>query len=147
MHGGIIIDPKEYSLNVAPGSVGFIPGSKLTRSSEIKLDTFTDDEILCCHNQVYAFSLVTKRWGRFYMRNIKDVEYNAAAFDSLVIPAHQKSMIRSLVNDHQNEHSNFDDLVKGKGKGLIFLLHGPPGVGKTLTAGKHSIHFNYQTAY
>jgi SpoVK/Ycf46/Vps4 family AAA+-type ATPase len=26
------------------------------------------------------------------------------------------------------------DLIKGKGKGLIILLHGPPGVGKTLTA-------------
>jgi ATP-dependent Lon protease len=28
------------------------------------------------------------------------------------------------------------DFVKGKGNGLIFLLHGPPGVGKTCTAGK-----------
>lgn len=26
------------------------------------------------------------------------------------------------------------DLIRGKGKGLIFLLHGAPGVGKTLTA-------------
>jgi len=28
------------------------------------------------------------------------------------------------------------DFVKGKGSGLIFLLHGRPGVGKTCTAGK-----------
>lgn len=28
------------------------------------------------------------------------------------------------------------DFVKGKGNGLIFLLHGKPGVGKTCTAGK-----------
>lgn len=27
------------------------------------------------------------------------------------------------------------DFVKGKGEGLIFLLHGKPGVGKTYTAG------------
>ncbi|KAI8305743.1 ATPase [Colletotrichum sp. SAR11_59] len=26
------------------------------------------------------------------------------------------------------------DIIKGKGKGLVILLHGPPGVGKTLTA-------------
>jgi len=26
------------------------------------------------------------------------------------------------------------DIVEGKGKGLVILLHGPPGVGKTLTA-------------
>jgi len=29
---------------------------------------------------------------------------------------------------------DFDDLIKGKGKGMVFLLHGPPGVGKTFTA-------------
>ncbi|CAJ2500031.1 Uu.00g028840.m01.CDS01 [Anthostomella pinea] len=28
----------------------------------------------------------------------------------------------------------FDDIVKGKGQGLVCVLHGPPGVGKTLTA-------------
>jgi DNA polymerase III delta prime subunit len=28
------------------------------------------------------------------------------------------------------------DFVSGKGTGRVFLLHGPPGVGKTLTAGK-----------
>jgi DNA polymerase III delta prime subunit len=28
------------------------------------------------------------------------------------------------------------DFVKGKGQGLIFLLHGSPGVGKTCTAGE-----------
>ncbi|OCK72941.1 P-loop containing nucleoside triphosphate hydrolase protein [Lepidopterella palustris CBS 459.81] len=28
----------------------------------------------------------------------------------------------------------FDDVIAGKGQGLIFLLYGPPGVGKTLTA-------------
>lgn len=28
------------------------------------------------------------------------------------------------------------DFVGGKGNGLIFLLHGGPGVGKTFTAGK-----------
>jgi len=27
------------------------------------------------------------------------------------------------------------DFVEGKGSGLIFLLHGTPGVGKTFTAG------------
>lgn len=32
------------------------------------------------------------------------------------------------------------DFVKGKGEGLIFLLHGKPGVGKTYTAGELSRH-------
>jgi AAA+ superfamily predicted ATPase len=29
---------------------------------------------------------------------------------------------------------NFDDVVRGKGRGIILQLSGPPGVGKTLTA-------------
>lgn len=30
------------------------------------------------------------------------------------------------------------DFVQGKGSGLIFLLHGHPGVGKTCTAGERN---------
>jgi len=26
----------------------------------------------------------------------------------------------------------YDDIIKGKGEGLVFLLHGTPGLGKTL---------------
>ena len=36
---------------------------------------------------------------------------------------------RQVKNNEQ-----FDDFVQGKGKGIIMLLAGPPGVGKTLTA-------------
>lgn len=36
------------------------------------------------------------------------------------------------------------DFVKGKGNGLIFLLHGRPGVGKTCTAGELSFIFPHQ---
>ncbi|RDL38442.1 uncharacterized protein BP5553_02782 [Venustampulla echinocandica] len=46
----------------------------------------------------------------------------------------QKDMILSLVNIHSDQRVAFDDVIKGKGKGMIFLLHGVPGVGKTLTA-------------
>lgn len=40
----------------------------------------------------------------------------------------------NLVIAHSSGASNFDDFVKGKGLGLIGLLFGPPGSGKTLTA-------------
>lgn len=40
-----------------------------------------------------------------------------------------------MIKIHKDERLQFDDLIKGKGKGMIFLLHGEPGVGKTLTAG------------
>ena len=48
----------------------------------------------------------------------------------------QRDLVHDLVQAHyssENEQA-FDDIVTAKGKGLIGLLTGPPGVGKTLTA-------------
>ena len=66
-------------------------------------------------------------------------------FQKLVLPDGHKDIVRALVNTHarrvtggtrptttQPKHEF--DLVKGKGQGLIILLHGAPGVGKTSTA-------------
>lgn len=36
----------------------------------------------------------------------------------------------------QRSAANYDDVIKGKGKRIIFLQHGPPGVGQTFTAGR-----------
>lgn len=47
-----------------------------------------------------------------------------------------KELIQSLITVHKRENASlgFDDLIKGKGNGLVILLHGAPGTGKTLTA-------------
>jgi len=37
------------------------------------------------------------------------------------------------------------DFIQGKGRGQIILLHGPPGVGKTCTAGKFA-YISYELA-
>lgn len=42
-------------------------------------------------------------------------------------------MIYALV-DVQTSAKKMDDIITGKGNGLIVLLHGSPGTGKTLTA-------------
>jgi SpoVK/Ycf46/Vps4 family AAA+-type ATPase len=129
-----MIDFKEFTTNVETPSRVPVPGGPKVKVSELRDDSLTDDEILLCKPTVYAFSMVAKRWGVFLVDNIKEVEYNKTAFDDLIIPQAQKSLIRSLVNDHAQNTSTYDDIIEGKGKGLIFLLHGPPGVGKTLTA-------------
>ena len=46
----------------------------------------------------------------------------------------QKLLISSLVKQHTSQSTGFDDLVAGKGRGLVGLLCGNPGCGKTLTA-------------
>lgn len=68
------------------------------------------------------------------MDRLEPVGWSDKAFDSLVLHPKQKSMVLSLVKQHKKRASLFDDVVIGKGKGLIGLLSGNPGCGKTLTA-------------
>lgn len=72
-----------------------------------------------------------------------DGDWKQNAFDSLVFPRDgldRKNIIRSLVAQHFQDKESLtsreeqSDIVRGKGKGLIILLHGAPGVGKTTTA-------------
>jgi SpoVK/Ycf46/Vps4 family AAA+-type ATPase len=65
-------------------------------------------------------------------------------FRDLVIPESYKSLLKAMVKNHSsgmdNEKKSISkpttevDLVRGKGRGLIIFLYGPPGVGKTSTA-------------
>lgn len=53
-----------------------------------------------------------------------------------MLKALARSFMRITKHGNQIEHNPWAaDFVKGKGNGLIFLLHGKPGVGKTITAG------------
>ncbi|TVY82813.1 putative 26S proteasome regulatory subunit-like protein [Lachnellula suecica] len=104
---------------------------KLDGTDEYMLSN--EDFILCDH-QVPGFSLAEKNWCWWDVDKIIDVELNTAAFERLLLPQEQKDMIYSLVEVHTNHNLSFDDVIKGKGKGMIFLLHGVPGTGKTLTA-------------
>lgn len=60
-------------------------------------------------------------------------------FEKLILPRGHKEIIRALISTLARK-ANMDgprsefDVIKGKGKGLIILLHGAPGVGKTSTA-------------
>ncbi|KAH8586806.1 P-loop containing nucleoside triphosphate hydrolase protein, partial [Bisporella sp. PMI_857] len=50
----------------------------------------------------------------------------------LVLEPDVKELIRRMISSHNP--SREVDFVSRKGRGLIFLLQGPPGCGKTLTA-------------
>ena len=109
--------------------------SKPIKTEDGDLESFSDDDFLICKSRMPGFSLTKKRWCYFEVDCIEDVELNPRAFDRLFLADGQKKTILSLVQAHTNETSDFDDVIKGKGKGMVFLLHGVPGVGKTLTAG------------
>ncbi|KAG6357689.1 hypothetical protein INS49_013568 [Diaporthe citri] len=85
---------------------------------------------------LYGFSFDDKTWGAFAESSIYDVVWNESAIDMLVLPPEKKEFIQVVVKAHgSGEHAaRFDDFIRNKGKGLLGLLAGPPGVGKTMTA-------------
>jgi hypothetical protein len=139
IRGRIIVDFKKF------GSVRPSHHEYIVQSGSLKVDLsgepiITDEEWCLFDSRVPGFSLSAKRWCFFELDRMTEFEYNTRAFESLALPDDQKAMLSSLVRVH-TEELQFDDLVKGKGKGLIFLLHGEPGVGKTLTAGTYLLVF------
>lgn len=80
---------------------------------------------------VYGFSFRAKRWGRMTVSQMSEINWRSDSFDKLVLDEEQKKMVKALV---EHNDGSFTDIIEGKGGGCIFLLHGPPGQGKTLTA-------------
>ncbi|EME42438.1 hypothetical protein DOTSEDRAFT_26035 [Dothistroma septosporum NZE10] len=125
-----MVDPQQFYLREGLSQEGFEISVKL-----IDKDKLEGDELLLCYSHDPAVSLTLKCSGWCDVSFVTDVEYNTAAFEALVLPAEKKEMIRSIMKQQERPSSpSFDDLIEGKGKGLIMLLHGPPGVGKTFTA-------------
>src|SRR5271168_3482041 len=65
---------------------------------------------------------------------VQEIVWDKYAFDKLVISQDCKDLILAVAESQIQHKENFDDVIQGKGKGMIMLLSGPPGVGKTLTA-------------
>ena len=102
--------------------------------NEIKQQVFTEEELIIASPVVLGYSFSEKLWLEFSLSGIDKIKWNAEAFDSLVLPSRIKQNLKGLVSSHRfNAAKTIDDVIQGKGKGLNVVLHGPPGVGKTLT--------------
>lgn len=95
-----------------------------------------DDFSLLLPATIRGYGFHDKKWIDLPMERIRDVHWNSDTFDRrLVLNSKKKEMIKALVTIHtSDEKPKKTDIVTGKGDGLILLLHGGPGTGKTLTA-------------
>lgn len=117
------------------------------------------EDLLLLPDRVPAFVLRTRKWvmlqlGRYEADgkmnpSLKPMDPDPLAWNDLKLPNDEstertlessgqarkghKNIIKSLVDKHFAKDMEFD-LVRDKGRGLIVLLHGVPGVGKTSTA-------------
>ncbi|KAJ3535655.1 hypothetical protein NM208_g7048 [Fusarium decemcellulare] len=136
VHSRIMIDGEGYesaAIRTKRISIEARPLIETARNQHMNLEE--GEALICCH-EMGGFDFARREWALFNVEHIQDVQFNSDAFQQLVFSHEKKRLIQSLVDQRHAKDSSFDDLIKGKGKGLIFLLHGPPGVGKTFTAGK-----------
>ncbi|RYP55459.1 hypothetical protein DL770_010908 [Monosporascus sp. CRB-9-2] len=128
IHGRIIIDTEAFNT--------FNPNESVSVSSGIAT-ALDDGQCLLATPMLRGYSLKEKRWLEFRLDFVREIVWNEQAFDVLVLPPGQqglKQLILALVRSQARHKDSFDDVIQGKGRGVIMLLSGPPGVGKTLTA-------------
>lgn len=82
---------------------------------------------------VMAHNLQEKSWKSLHVDRITEVVWNKQAFTDLVTDHKTKELVQAVVMKQLNA-TQATDFVTGKGNGLIMLLHGAPGTGKTFTA-------------
>jgi hypothetical protein len=133
--GRVMIDPRMMG-QFDPNYSGFSRRQGvISRTYEFSKNdednTPPENDLYLCPPSIHGFSFRAKKWGEFSMDNLKPITFDETAITHLVIEPERKSVIRSLV---EHSEDSFSDIISGKGGGCIFLLHGEPGTGKTLTA-------------
>ena len=110
------------------------PGEDGATENRPKHRPLTSKELLLAVPYVRGYALKNKKWFILFLDQIIPIKFSDNAFQSLVLPNEQKDLILAFVESQVKHKHEFDDIIEGKGRGMIMLLSGPPGVGKTLTA-------------
>ncbi|KAH8655432.1 hypothetical protein BX600DRAFT_469621 [Xylariales sp. PMI_506] len=96
--------------------------------------SLTEDQLLILPAIIPGYSLREKKWVTLKIEQTGEVLWNKKAFERLVLDRETKDLLRALIDVRMSSTKKFSDLVEGKGNGLVMLLHGSPGTGKSLTA-------------
>ncbi|KAG8782472.1 hypothetical protein FRC12_020786 [Ceratobasidium sp. 428] len=100
------------------------------------------DDVLCLMPPAHlGYSFSAKLWGRISVDDLSEISFNENAFDRLVLSDDYKDIIKAQVETFSKRGDELvSDLVENKGGGMVMVLHGKPGTGKTLTAEAISEH-------
>lgn len=118
--------PSTATSKVAPGAAGADSSGEEKPvntpeedASEMALE-FTDEDYLLASPVVLGFSFSEKLWLEFAVSRVHDIKWNEDAWDSLVLPPETKDLVQALVKSRkQNATQTIDDVIQGKGKGLV----------------------------
>lgn len=145
----VIVDPDATSKAIIQATIdqkntiwhhAFFDGG-VVNNDEIK--DFTDEEFAVCPSNITVYSLDDNDWYSVDVGRLKDKEWRPKTFDRLVLEQDRKDTLIRLAktNSKLMQSKKSKDVIEGKGKGVVLLLHGPPGVGKTVSfAAKSRLH-------
>ena len=93
----------------------------------------SDDNTILLPSRVMAYVLRDRKFVQLDSRSLSQIPKQTNVFDNLKINPHHKEMVLALVDSHfhkMNKHSERhilgQDLIQGKGEGLVILLHEVP---------------------
>lgn len=99
-----------------------------------KRASFTEEELLIASPVVLGFDLSEKCWLEFSVSGLHEIQWNENALHSVLIPDCTKQNLNTLIShDLSTGANNSASIAKRTRKGVNVALHGPPGVGKTMT--------------
>ena len=129
----------------------FVNYTTLLRFQNIEEPFLSDDYVMLLPFRVYGYAMLNRKWFPLNINLVSDItpdqlQTTAAGYHDLVLPPGHKKLLQAIVKNQVRDSKQSPgkrdegpddfqmDVVKGKGEGLIILLHGAPGVGKTSTA-------------
>ncbi|KAK5080458.1 hypothetical protein LTR05_008568 [Lithohypha guttulata] len=106
--------------------------------------TLSDNELMMCPPTVLGCGLGLKFWGEFVVDHIHRIDWPSAPFDRVAIPRSIKTTLMSVTQQYFSSPHGEPAAMQEIGtvrRGIRILLHGPPGVGNTLTAQALACHY------
>jgi len=136
---GVSEDTEEYEdgddrYDEYPSEDDGINQTTVVNGKSMKHLPLTDDQLILCSCILKGYALKLKPWLDFFVDSVSEITWNSSALKNLVLPSSQKELILAFATSQIKNKDSFDDIISGEGKGIIMLLSGGPGIGKTLTA-------------
>ncbi|KAI0204980.1 hypothetical protein F4808DRAFT_317059 [Astrocystis sublimbata] len=142
---GIEMRQRRENLNVDNFLKQRMKGSR-RYENDAKAHELRDEDLVLLPKRMFAYALRERRFVPVSHVFLKPIRRQPGVFESLKILKDYKDIVRGLVASHfqrkalerryvdMSTEGPSQDLIQNKGRGLVVLLHGVPGVGKTATA-------------